>query len=517
MIAFDWMGITIIEDNKIRVMASVSGENLPEQYLTLKGSATEMAANNGKTIIEPDLLENSLFSNGAYYSKLGIRSIVYIPLKVNEQVIGSYIIGNSQPDIYTEKDVSLLEGFAAQLAIPMANSLLYSKAEQLARIDELTGLSNRRALDEILKSEVSRHSRYGGVFSLILLDLDSLKVYNDTMGHLAGDQLLRYTSNTIKNTIRNSDYAFRYGGDEFAVLLPQTTIDEAYIVAHRMQTRITRTGKAGDLPITASLGIASWPAHGVRIHEVISSADKALYQAKRGGKNRIFCTPGTVAGSEYIMGTMKTPKDSRGLSAIHALVTAVDVRDHYTRKHSERVNTYAIAIAEALNLSPPEISKISTCALLHDVGKIGIRDDILNKPGKLTPEEREAIEVHPQLGAIITGRSRELAKCIPGILYHHEKYDGTGYPKGLKGEEIPLEARILAIADAFSAMISNRCYSPALPAEDALEEIRRGSGTQFDPELVNTFLSIVDTVIVPHQEEAVALNIPDSDQANIRE
>jgi HD-GYP domain-containing protein (c-di-GMP phosphodiesterase class II) len=158
------------------------------------------------------------------------------------------------------------------------------------------------------------------------------------------------------------------------------------------------------------------------------------------------------------------------------------------------VNEYAVALAEALNLGPAEVNRLSSCAFLHDVGKIGISDEILNKPGKLTAEEWETVKVHPQLGAAVVTHASQLAPCIPGILHHHEKYDGTGYPKGLKGTDIPLEARILAIADAFAAMTSERCHSAALSYEQTLEEIKRGAGTQFDPYLVEVFLSVAKTI-----------------------
>ena len=192
----------------------------------------------------------------------------------------------------------------------------------------------------------------------------------------------------------------------------------------------------------------------------------------------------------------RSTKDSKDLSIIYALAAAVDARDHYTSSHSKKVSEYAVALAEALNLEPLEINKLSTCALLHDIGKIGISDEILTKQGELTAEEWEAIKTHPQLGATIVSHVGNLAPYVLGILHHHERYDGSGYPQGLKGEEIPLEARILAIADAFAAMTSERPFSNALPHEEALEEIKRGAGKQFDPKLAKVFLSITKATAV---------------------
>ena len=194
-------------------------------------------------------------------------------------------------------------------------------------------------------------------------------------------------------------------------------------------------------------------------------------------------------------------KDSKALSNIYAVAETVDARDHYTRSHSKKVSKYAVALAEALNMEPLEINRLGTCALLHDIGKIGISDEILGKKGKLTAEEWEKIKVHPELGASIASRVRHLSHCIPCILHHHERYDGNGYPKGLKGEEIPLEARILAIADAFTAMTSERPFSKPVSYEEAAEEIKRGAGTQFDPKLAEVFLSVIKNISVATTSE----------------
>ncbi|MDP2931119.1 MAG: diguanylate cyclase, partial [Chloroflexota bacterium] len=335
-----------------------------------------------------------------------------------------------------------------------------------------------------------RHSRYGGVFSIVILDLDLFKSFNDTYGHLAGDKFLKQIGTVLKSSIRSADQAFRYGGDEFAILLPQTALNTAEQVAERVRQRVAARGKAGEIPVTTSLGLASWPADGVGANELLTAADAALYQAKRSGGNRTHCASGTLLSLDSAGGNGHNV-NSEVLSSIYALAAAVDARDHYTNTHSKKVSEYAVALAEALHLDPLEVSRLSTCALLHDIGKIGVSDEILNKASKLTAEEWEAIKFHPQLGAATARHARHLAPCILGILYHHEKYDGTGYPKGLKGEGIPLEARILAIADAFAAMTSARPYSEALSRAAAIEEIRRGAGKQFDPHLVEVFLSVV--------------------------
>jgi len=494
-----WAAIVLIEDNEGRFLALSSeigsawqvGERVP-----LKDSATEWVAAHRQALIEPDLLQESKFLTGKYHIGQGVRSIAYLPLIAGGKVIGSLIIASCHPNAYSQRHINLLEQLVSQIAMPIENSRLYAKVEQRARTDELTGLLNRHSLDEVITSEISRHSRYGGVFSLIIFDLDSFKTYNDNYGHLAGDKLLGQISGIMRRVIRSADQAFRYGGDEFAILFPQTSIEDAYEVAERLRKQVALEMKTSYIPVTVSLGLASWPADGIGLNEIIATADTALYHAKRNGGNQSHRASRDMLVSDDTMIGYRSNKDSKALSTIYALAAAVDARDHYTCSHSKKVSEYAIALAEALNLEPLEINRLGTCALLHDIGKIGISDEILTKQDELTAEEWEAIKTHPKLGATIVSHIGHLAPCILGILHHHERYDGNGYPQGLKGEEIPLEARILAIADAFAAMTSERPFSSVLSYEAALEEIKRCAGKQFDPKLAEVFLSITKTTVV---------------------
>ncbi|MBA7663311.1 hypothetical protein ES703_71350 [subsurface metagenome] len=354
----------------------------------------------------------------------------------------------------------------------------------------------------MIASEIGRHSRYGGIFSLIILDLDSFKIYNDNYGHLAGDKLLKQIGSIMKSAIRNADQAFRYGGDEFAILLPQTAIDEANQVAERVRKYIALKAKAGNVPVTASLGIASWPAEGITANGIIAAADAALYHAKRSGGNQIHCASGMLLPLDEVPASTTSQGDDGALSTIYSLATTVDMRNHHSSQHSKKVSEYALALARALNLKQADLNRLEICALLHDIGKISISDEILHKPGKLTDKEWEIVKEHPRLSATIANRVRKLVPCVPGILYHHEGYDGGGYPEGLKGEDIPLDARILAIADAFVAMTSYRPYAAVLSEEQAQEEIRRGAGTQFDPHLVEVFLTTSKLATVLPEETA---------------
>lgn len=496
IVEVSWAAIVLLEENELYFLALSSeigsawkvGERIPAN-----DTAVQYAASTRKPVIESDLSQDNKLTMKRYLFDHGIRSVVYLPLIANNNVIGSLIIASRHSNAYSNRDVKLLEELSLLIAMPIENSRLYAVAEHKARSDSLTGLLNRRSLDEMIASEIGRHSRYGGTFSLMLLDLDTFKAYNDSYGHLAGDEFLRKVSTIMKTSIRGSDQAFRYGGDEFALLLPQTDIVDAIKVAERIRNRIGKTAEADQIPSTASLGLASWPADGIGVTEIIAAADSALLQAKRNGGNSIHLYSQGQSPRDNQPPVKENNEDSRVLSTIYSLAATVDARDHYTCSHSKKVNEYAVALAEALQLEPLEISRLSTCAFLHDIGKIGISDEILNKPGKLDAAEWGVIKGHPQMGAAIASHTRQLAPCIDGIRHHHERYDGSGYPKGLRGEEIPLEARILAIADAFAAMTSERRYSAPLSREQAMNEVRRGAGTQFDPRLTEIFLKIMET------------------------
>jgi diguanylate cyclase (GGDEF)-like protein/putative nucleotidyltransferase with HDIG domain len=492
LINVTWAAIVLEQDNALSFIALSSeigtdwrvGEKVP-----LSGSGTEWVINNKKSIYEPDLTQASMFATVSRYIQWGLHSVVHLPLIAKGEAIGSFIVASRQVSAYTQRNIKLLEQLAAQIAMPVENARLYAQAEKKARIDELTGLLNRRSLDEMIDAEVSRHSRYGGIFSLAILDLDSFKLFNDNYGHLAGDKLLRQVGRIIRSAIRGSDLAFRYGGDEFAILLPQTTVDAARQVLERVRQRIASKAENSEIHITASIGLASWPADGISKNEVIAAADAALYRAKRSGGNQCHMASGSLLpldGVDSGAGII----DSRTLGIIYTLAETVDSKVTFTSSHSKKVTECALALAEAMKLETADVTRLETCALLHDIGKIGISNELLCKPDKLTAEEWEIIKTHPQLGASIISHIPQLAHCKAGILYHHERYDGSGYPEKLKGEEIPLDARILAIADAFSAMTSDRPYMTALSTEAALEEISRGAGTQFDPQLAKKFISI---------------------------
>lgn len=261
------------------------------------------------------------------------------------------------------------------------------------------------------------------------------------------------------------------------------------------------------MPITVSLGVGNWPNDGVMKEEVIGMADAALYRAKQTGRNRTCLSSDVLKPGTTKIGTELEARP-RALSIIYALAATVDAKDSYTYGHSRKVSEYAVAAAEKLNLPHDQIANIRAASLLHDIGKVGVPDSILNKKEPLTDEEWKPIKGHPELGVEILRHVIDLANCLPAILHHHEHYDGSGYPAGLKGEKIPLEARVLAVADAYDAMTSPRPYREQLSMEEALKELKRCAGTQFDPDIVELFCKTIQPL---KERELEAETRPDGD------
>jgi diguanylate cyclase (GGDEF)-like protein len=488
----NWATIALIEGDELRfeVLSSEVGSTWQAgEKIPLKDTGTEWAANHRKALYEPDLSKNARFNTGGDHVRWGIRSIVYLPLVVKNEAIGSLVIASREPNAYTPSQVNLLERLASQIAVSVENSRLYVRAEQRARIDELTGLFNRRHFDESVKQEIDRHARYRSMLSLIFLDLDFFKAYNDMQGHTAGDKVLELIGQLISGALRNTDLAFRYGGDEFAIILPQSATNDAFVVAERVRGRIAAEMSKRDIKISASLGLASWPGDGVTSDELVNAADRALYYAKETRGNRT-CVASKMLPSLTASATTRTTTEKEVLSIIHTLAATIEARDPNTYGHSRKVSGYAVSLAEAIGLPSDKVAVVSTAALLHDIGKIGIPDEVLNKVDKLEPEAWELIRAHPKLSTTIVGHVVSLVSCLPAILHHHERWDGNGYPAGLKGDEIPVEARVLAIADAFDAMTSSRPYRAKMSYKKVLQELKRCAGTQFDPDLIEAFLPI---------------------------
>ncbi|MDO8577916.1 MAG: sensor domain-containing diguanylate cyclase [Dehalococcoidales bacterium] len=284
----NWAAVVLAEPDGLRVLTSFSEFNAKAQVqerIPMQGTASEWVIGNKKPLFQSNVAGDTQFAATEPYYKLRMCSAVHLPLLANKRAIGSLILASRQPDAYNSKQAAFLKQVAAQMAMPIEHSRLYAEVREQSRIDDLTGLLNRRSLDEIIASEIKRHARYGGIFSLVILDIDGFKAFNDKRGHLAGDNLLRKVGRALKSSMRSSDQAFRYGGDEFAVLMPNTMASAGELVCERIRKQIEAQQVGGKIPFTASLGLATWPANGAGPNDLIAAADAALYRAKTAGGN----------------------------------------------------------------------------------------------------------------------------------------------------------------------------------------------------------------------------------------
>lgn len=386
---------------------------------------------------------------------------------------------------FGETEGTLLAAIASDVA---GNLLLNKLAEALRRVDSdaLTGLFNHRAGFERLQAEVAAHQETGKPLSVLLIDLDDFRLFNDAYGHAVGDAALKAIGAIIRDSLRDSDVVARYGGDELLVLLPGAGLEASVKCARRLQTKIAEvTGsKIGlqSVPIYVSCGVSNCPDDSTEALELVAIADSNLFQAKTRGSGQVCARTVSVDQADI--------QASENLDQLRSLVIAVDNKDRYTRRHSEEVTAYALSIARTMELDEPMMRDIYVSGMLHDLGKIGVPDRILRKPGKLAPDEVRAIQQHPVMGALIVGALLDNQRIVDGVRHHHERFDGKGYPDALAGDVIPFIARILAVADVFSALTTDRPYRRGMTSEEALEIIQLGAGTQFDPRVVTVFCRI---------------------------
>jgi diguanylate cyclase (GGDEF)-like protein len=356
-----------------------------------------------------------------------------------------------------------------------------TEVTRISRTDSLTGLANHGAIHELLAAELDRCRRYGRPFCIVVMDMDDFKLLNDAHGHPAGDDVLRMVATRLREQCRVTDIVGRTGGDEFLIIMPETRPDQAIAVTERLREALAKRPFAAPdgthIPVRLSFGIAVHDGGDTHANELIAEADANLYASKRRGGDTI--TSGAEADSDETVGAF---------GMLDSLVTAVDNKDRYTRRHSEEVTRHALDLAVALGLSEDSQRIVRVAGLLHDVGKIGVPDRILRKPGKLTVDEFEIVKQHAGLGEMIINAIPDLEEIRTAVVSHHERFDGRGYPNLLKGTEIPTFGRILAVADAFSAMTTDRTYRKAMTEDEALEELRAGAATQFDPELAGLFI-----------------------------
>ncbi len=495
------------------------GPDLLGRRIRLGEGLSGVAADSGEPV-----LANSVVQEPRYVAlHPGIRSALSLPLKYREDLLGVLSLESRHAYAFSQQDVLTLRTLADQLAIALHNAHAYQHALEQAITDGLTGLKTHRFFMEALDREWRRSTRSGHVFSVIIIDLDGFKQVNDRHGHLEGDKVLTAVAHLLNDRVRQSNIVARYGGDEFAIMLPETRTEEAEILAKRLRASIEADRYLAAHRVTASFGIATFPVHGPTQEEILRVADYGMYLAKHEQGNRVRVASLTIASPqadwernllEAALGvTMKRMSFSTGpeafehyqelfqnvtlrgkpdapslLDTVTALAFAIDAKDHRTQDHSKSVSMFAAQIARQLGLPDAQVEEVRLGGILHDIGKIGVPEALIHKPARLTLEEYELMKTHAPLGArILEPLKVKAIERIRGMVrHHHEMVDGTGYPDNLKGEEIPLGARIITVADCYDTMVSAR-YKPERSVDAAMEELRRCRGTQFDPDIVEAF------------------------------
>lgn len=431
-------------------------------------------------------------------------------------VIGAYVRSRIEPLVAVAERLAAGEtGLSVQVrndalgrrlgAVIATLGARMAEAQSDATTDRLTGVPNRPAVLGALFTEVERSVRYRRPLSVAFADIDHFKAINDTYGHEAGDVVLRGVSTVIRQSLRASDRVGRYGGEEFMIMLPETTVEDAAVLADKLRLLVAgerwRLPDGTDVGVTISLGVTGGTGDRLSVDALVREVDAAMYSAKALGRDQVYAFEAPNDDSTVISSPI-APAGRRhaielGRSAHSAVADAlaqfISPLPHYRGRPSALIATIVTTIARQLSLPEHEIEKIRVAALLHDVGKVGVPQDILEKPSSLTPAEWRSVVQHPRIGQVILEQATVLRDAVPIILHHHERFGGAGYPYGLRAQQIPLGARIVAIADAYDAMIQDRPYKNRISHEAAVEELRQHAGTQFDPELVEIFCDIFGT------------------------
>ncbi len=522
---FDHIGIGMLDyitkEIEIKAEAGTTAHGVGKRVPLGVGIMGRVARTN-----ETALVQNN--TDGGHL--LGIlpnsKSVLCIPITYGETLLGVLNIESLRENAFAQQEVLILRTLADLLATALHNAFIFQRLQQQSITDGLTGIKTRRFFLEALQSEWKRASRSGRPFSVVLVDLDKFKDVNDTLGHLEGDLVLARVGRLLEQKCRQSNVVARYGGDEFVILMPETGIEPAQILSERLRLWIATDPMLNERHVTGSFGVASFPLHGTTAEDIVRVADAGMYVSKHAGGNRVSTaeeyaeTESSVAQRQLLAayiegflqrehtgpesveelvgtlrrlcGAMADPASGEALrQAVSALSRAAETREVHASGHGDTAARHAEGIAHQLGLGDDETNDLVFAARVHDVGKIIIPEKILCKPSPLTEDEYYVVKMHATVGA-------EIVDCIPSgermkvfVKHHHERFDGTGYPDGLIGEQIPLGARILAVVDAWTNMTSDRPFAVAKAPSEAIAELESLSGTQFDGMIVRLFLRMI--------------------------
>jgi diguanylate cyclase (GGDEF)-like protein len=446
------------------------------------------------------------------------KTVLCIPITYGDTLLGVLNVESEQEHAISTEDVLVMNTLADLLATALHNSFVFQKLQQQSITDGLTGIKTRRFFWEALSAEWKRASRSGRPFSVVLVDLDKFKEVNDTYGHLEGDLVLARVGRLLEQKCRQSNVVARYGGDEFIILMPETGVEQAEILAERLRLWLATDPMLSEHHITGSFGVASFPVHGFSAENIIRVADTGMYVSKKAGGDRVSSSEdfgqdeggavqrqlvsGYIEGFlqrertgpehlEELVGTLRKlsagteEKDAPLLKdSIDALARAAESRELNASGHGEAVGQYCEMIGRALGLPSDEIRELGFTGRVHDVGKMFVPERVLNKQNSLTEEEFDLLKVHPRLGGEILSTIPNGERIRNAVESHHEYFDGSGYPSALRGEEIPLWARIITVADAYVNFTSERSLARGKTSEQAISELEKSSGIKYDGMLV---------------------------------
>jgi diguanylate cyclase (GGDEF)-like protein len=391
----------------------------------------------------------------------------------------------------------------------------FLQVEVRATHDRLTGIANRETLLTTLVSEVERATRHYKHLAVAFIDIDRFKPINDSYGHNSGDAVLRQVAAIIAENIRPSDLLGRYGGEEFMLILPETTPEQAVEMAERLRTMVQSTpmviANQQSTTVTISIGVAGGRGSELQIDALVDRADAAMYAAKSLGRNRTYLFHELDEGAPVRRARISPDRRMAAAAIGHwasdmateALASVLAPQPHHRGRPSDMIASLATGVALEFGLPLEEIERVRIASLLHDLGKLALPAEILDKPSTLSDPEWQAVGEHPRIGQVILEEASALRDAIPVVLHHHERFNGTGYPHGLRGNEIPLGARIVAVADAYHAMVHERPYKSSLTHDEALDELRRNAKTQFDPQIVEVFCRLYGDGVPPDGLEEV--------------
>lgn len=452
---------------------------------------------NDRELLLKSQLDNHVIFKGLWDKEKAMLHKLYtefiMPLRYNDELVGLVIVGPRQDTTpYVDSEIEFLETLLNNASAIMENAKQFEEVKKEAITDELTGLYNHRFFYETANRWLEEEKYHS--FTIAMIDIDHFKIYNDLYGHSAGDEALKKIADVIKGNLYEEDFLVRYGGEEFLLFLPVTMENDAFSAIEKARKSIENAFlHSSDIRefLTVTVGAATYPLHGKTLEDIVAKADMAVKKGKKTGRNKaIIYSKAEMEKAQY-SDDIQEKIDDAYLSSIYALAATIDAKDHYTFGHSHNVAILSKAIAEEAGYDDASANLIHSAGLLHDIGKVGIPENVLSKPGVLTEDERKIMESHVLQSISIIKHIPNLVETVPIIISHHEHYDGSGYPRQIKGESIPKLGRILCVADSFDAMTTDRPYRKGLTFEQAIYEIKRNRGSHFDPEVCDLLISLI--------------------------